>query len=83
VDVKKKSGFGAYQASNYDELIDHPVEMGEFQKVSFKACGVPHEFVVSGRFQGDLKRLAEDTKKICEYQIKLFGEPAPFDRYVF
>ncbi|ERE03176.1 M61 family metallopeptidase [Pseudogulbenkiania ferrooxidans] len=83
VDIKKKSGFGGYQASSYDELIDHPVEMGEFQKVSFKACGVPHEFVVSGRFQGDLKRLAEDTKKICEYQIKLFGEPAPFDRYVF
>ncbi|MEN7432249.1 PDZ domain-containing protein [Chromobacterium sp. TRC.1.1.SA] len=83
VDIKKKSGFGGYQASSYDELIDHPVEMGEFQKVSFKACGVPHEFVVSGRFQGDLKRLAEDTKKICEYQIKLFGEPAPFERYVF
>ncbi|MEO9384312.1 M61 family metallopeptidase [Chromobacterium phragmitis] len=83
VDIKKKSGFGAYQASNYDELIDHPVEMGEFQKVSFKACGVPHEFIVSGRFQGDLKRLAEDTRKICEYQIKLFGEPAPFERYVF
>lgn len=83
VDIKKKSGFGGYQASSYDELIDHPVEMGEFQKVSFKACGVPHEFVVSGHFQSDLKRLAEDTKKICEYQIKLFGEPAPFDRYVF
>lgn len=82
-DVKKKSGFGRYQASNYDELIDHPVELGNFKKVSFKACGVPHEFVVSGRFQGDLKRLAEDTRKICEYQIQLFGEPAPFDRYVF
>lgn len=83
VEVKKKSGFGRYQASSYDELIDHPVEMGAFQKVSFKACGVPHEFVVSGRFQGDLKRLADDTKKICEYQIQLFGEPAPFERYVF
>jgi predicted metalloprotease with PDZ domain len=30
-----------------------------------------------------LKRLARDTKKICEYQIKLFGTPAPFERYVF
>ncbi|POZ62790.1 peptidase M61 [Chromobacterium alticapitis] len=82
-DVKKKSGFGRYQASSYDELIDHPVEMGVFKKVIFKACGVPHEFVVSGRFQCDLKRLADDAKKICEYQIKLFGEPAPFERYVF
>ena len=82
-DVKKKSGFGRYQASSYDELIDHPVELGDFHKVSFKACGVPHEFVVSGRFQGDLKRLADDTRKICEYQIGMFGKPAPFERYVF
>jgi predicted metalloprotease with PDZ domain len=63
--------------------LDHPVELGEFETVSFKACGVPHQFVVAGRFRGDLKRLARDTKKICEYQIKLFGTPAPFERYVF
>lgn len=79
----KKSGFGYYRAANYDELLDHPVELGEFETVSFKACGVPHQFVVAGRFRGDLKRLARDTKKICEYQIKLFGTPAPFERYVF
>ncbi|KMN76749.1 M61 family metallopeptidase [Chromobacterium alkanivorans] len=79
----KKTGFGGYQAASYDELIDHPVELGAFERVSFKACGVPHEFVVSGRFRADLKRLARDAKKICEYQIKLFGEPAPFERYVF
>ncbi|BBF84055.1 putative protease [Aquitalea magnusonii] len=79
----KKSGFGHYRAESYDELLDHPVELGDFQSLSFKACGVPHQFVVSGRFRGDLKRLVRDTKKICEYQIKLFGTPAPFERYVF
>jgi predicted metalloprotease with PDZ domain len=82
-DVKKKTGFGVYYAADYDELIDHPVEMGCFERVSFKACGVPHEFVVSGRFRADLKRLARDVKKICEWQINLFGQPAPFERYVF
>ncbi|SMF14167.1 M61 family metallopeptidase [Pseudogulbenkiania subflava] len=82
-EVKKKSGFGVYRAADYDELIDHPVEMGEFERVSFKACGVPHEFVVAGRFRADLKRLARDVKKICEWQIALFGQPAPFERYVF
>ncbi|MBI3146368.1 MAG: M61 family metallopeptidase [Pseudogulbenkiania sp.] len=83
LDVKKKTGFGVYRAADYDELIDHPVEMGRFERVSFKACGVPHEFVVAGRFRADLKRLARDVKKICEWQIKLFGQPAPFERYVF
>ncbi|MES2118225.1 MAG: peptidase M61, partial [Pseudomonadota bacterium] len=26
----KRYGFGSYVAANYDELIDHPVEMGDF-----------------------------------------------------
>jgi len=83
LDVHKKTGFGRYHAANYDELIDHPVELGEFERVRFTACGVPHEFVVSGRYRADLKRLAADTQRICEWQIRFFGEPAPFDRYVF
>jgi predicted metalloprotease with PDZ domain len=82
-DGKNKTGFGHYRAQDYDELIDHPVELGTFTRVSFRACGVSHEFVISGQFDADLKRLARDVKKICEWQIRLFGEPAPFDRYVF
>ncbi|MDF0605093.1 PDZ domain-containing protein [Neisseriaceae bacterium TC5R-5] len=83
IDIKKKTGFGTYQAANYEELIDHPVELGEFEHLSFKACGVEHELVVAGRHRADLKRLVRDIKKICEYQITLFGKPAPFTRYVF
>ncbi|GAB7128110.1 PDZ domain-containing protein [Silvimonas sp. JCM 19000] len=79
----KAGKFGAYVASNYDELIDHPVEMGDFNEDSFKACGVPHQLVFAGRHNVDMKRLKQDLKKICEYQIKLFGEPAPFDEYTF
>ncbi|QDQ28629.1 M61 family metallopeptidase [Chitinimonas arctica] len=80
----KPYAFGSYTAANYDELIDHPVELGDFTLIQFKACGVPHDFVLSGRLPRiDSKRLARDVKAICEYQIKLFGEPAPFDRYVF
>ncbi|HET6719948.1 MAG TPA: hypothetical protein VFH22_09890, partial [Rhodocyclaceae bacterium] len=32
--------FGSYQASNYSELIDHPVEMGRFDLIQFDAEGV-------------------------------------------
>lgn len=76
-------GFGAYRAADYGELIDHPVEIADFDLVSFEACGIPHDFVLTGRHHADLPRLAEDLKVICEYQIRLFGEPAPFERYVF
>ena len=76
-------GFGLYRAENYDELIDHPVEMGTFTLAEFDACGVPHAVAITGRHDCDLPRLVEDLKPICENQIHLFGEPAPMDRYVF
>ncbi len=83
----KLYGFGTYAAENYDALIDHPVEMGEFQLISFKAHGVPHDFVVTGQVPNlDLIRIAADLEKICSAQIAFF-EPktkrAPMDRYVF
>ena len=76
-------GFGSYGAADYDELIDHPVEMGQFSLASFSACGVPHELALTGRHDADLARLARDLKRLCEWHIRLFGEPAPMPRYVF
>ena len=76
-------GFGLYYASSYDELIDHPVEMGSFTLTCFKACGVPHEIAISGRHDCDVERLSADLQRICEWQIRFFGEPAPMTRYVF
>jgi len=82
-DTAKQYGFGGYRAADYDELIDHPVEMGNFTLSTFKACGVPHDIVISGRHRCDVGRLAKDLKRICEYHIRLFGKPAPMRRYVF
>jgi predicted metalloprotease with PDZ domain len=79
----KPYGFGGYLASDYDELIDHPVEMGEFTLASFRACGVPHDIAITGRHRADTARLARDLKRLCEYHIRFFGEPAPMKRYVF
>lgn len=76
-------GFGEFHARDYDELIDHPVEMGRFTHATFSACGVPHEVVITGRHRADTNRLCRDLEKICTAQIKMFGEPAPFERYVF
>ena len=83
----KRYGFGTYTASDYDELIDHPVEMGDFELASFKAHGIPHDIVITGRVPNlDMARLQADLKAICETQIAFF-EPhtkrAPMDRYVF
>jgi predicted metalloprotease with PDZ domain len=83
----KRYGFGEYRAQNYDELIDHPVTLGEFALATFKAHGVPHDIVIAGRVVAlDMPRLAADLKRICEAQIALFepkSKKAPMDRYVF
>jgi predicted metalloprotease with PDZ domain len=83
----KRYGFGTYIASNYDELIDHPVEQGDFALATFKAHGIPHDIVISGRVPNlDMARLSADLKRICETQISFFepkSNKAPMDRYVF
>jgi len=76
-------GFGLYRADNYDDLIDHPVEMGAFERYTFEACAVPHQVILSGQFTTDGERICADLKRVCEHHIRFFGEPAPFDRYVF
>jgi predicted metalloprotease with PDZ domain len=83
----KRYGFGTYLASDYDELIDHPVEMGDFALGTFTAHGVQHDIVITGLVPNlDMARLEKDLKAICETQIAFF-EPrtrrAPMDRYVF
>lgn len=82
-DGAARYAFGRYKADNYDELIDHPVEMADFTLASFDACGVAHDVVITGKHTADMPRLCADLKKICDYQIRMFGEPAPYDRYVF
>ena len=76
-------GFGTYEAADYDELLDHPFEIGEFDRVDFHVLGIPHSLVVAGNHDGDLERVAADLQTLCSAQIQFFGAPAPFDRYVF
>lgn len=85
------TGFGLYQAANYDELVDCPVEMGAFWSGRFVACGIPHRFVVAGALPSfDGERLLADTKKICEAEIRFWhgtrpqaGSKAPHAHYLF
>jgi len=79
----KIMGYGRYQAANYDELIDKPVQMGNFDLIEFQAKGIPHAVAITGKHAGDLRRLAADLQKICEEHLALFGAPYPFSRYLF
>lgn len=78
------SGFGIYRAEHYEELIDHPVEMGALDRIPFKVGGIDHQLVLAGRHSASTGRLASDLKALCSTQVKLFqdGRP-PMDHYLF
>lgn len=90
-DRTSPNGFGAYQAPDYDALVDAPVEIGTPQCIGFEAYGARHELVFTGVAPRlDLQRIADDVKTLCETQIALFdpqGKQAAFvdsaDHYTF
>jgi predicted metalloprotease with PDZ domain len=78
----------AFDAGSYDDLVDHPVELGSFWRGSFSAAGVPHTMVVAGALPGfDGDRLLADAQRICAAQIAFWqgddGGPPPFSHYLF
>lgn len=83
----RRLAFGTYQAANYDELIDCPVEMGDFALGRFDVLDIPHEIVITGNVPKlDRQRLTADLARVCETQINMFeprSHKAPFDRYTF
>ena len=80
-------GFGFYLAQNYDDLLDHPVAMGEFQIARWISNGTAHSMAIQGCIHPiDKARLENDLQAICASTINLF-EPktkkAPFPNYLF
>ena len=59
--------FGQYYADDYDDLIDHPVELANFSLQSFEVNGIQHDIILSGKHYCDLSRLAKDLKAICQH----------------
>jgi predicted metalloprotease with PDZ domain len=77
---------GAWQAQDYDELADSPIEMGPLTSHSahaFTVRGVPHELVVWGRGDFDGRRVVPDVAKIGEALAAVFGGLPFDDRYLF
>lgn len=75
--------YGAFEASGYEELIDHPVLIGNLTQVAFDVNGVSHAIVLAGRHDADLNRLSADLGRICAWHAGLFQGPPPTPRYLF
>lgn len=71
-----------FQAQDFDELFDTPVEMGPHRYIEFDVDGVPHQFVIWGKTDLDLEAIARDVPRIVRANAAMFGE-IPYERYVF
>ncbi|MGS2721253.1 M61 family metallopeptidase [Paraglaciecola aestuariivivens] len=80
---QKQEGFCRFKAQDYQDLVDHPVLIGEFERHCFNTSGVEFELVLAGGHQADVSRITADLSKICAHHIAFFQEPAPVSRYQF
>lgn len=66
-------GWGLYEADNYEELCDCPIELSDFTSVSFKVKGTQHHIVINEvPVNFDEKALEADIKKIVATTVELF-----------
>ncbi|WP_322823079.1 M61 family metallopeptidase [Chloroflexus sp.] len=72
----------SFQATDYDELIDCPVECGTHRLLTFTVDDVPHTIAIWGHGNENEERLLADTKRIVEVQRAMFGS-LPYRDYTF
>ena len=76
-------GFGIYEADDYAELIDHPVEIGHLLIGEFDVNDIPHTIAIRGHARADIARICHDLQRVCAQQMQLLGVPDDLDRYSF
>lgn len=68
--------------SNYDELVDCPIEIGNQKVFEFDAAGCKHTVAMYGEGNYDVKKLKKDMAKIVEASTTIYGE-MPNKHYTF
>jgi predicted metalloprotease with PDZ domain len=71
-----------FDFSNYDHLVDCPIEIGNQVEFQFMASGVKHTVAMYGDGNFDIEKLKVDMPKIIEAETQVFGEN-PNKDYLF
>ncbi|MGC8644902.1 MAG: M61 family metallopeptidase [Thermoplasmata archaeon] len=69
-------------AEDYDQLVDSPFLIGNFESMKFEVMGKEHLIAWQGLIPVDREGIVRDFRKIVEEEGKIFGE-LPYKRYVF
>ncbi|MGE3610051.1 MAG: M61 family metallopeptidase [Bacteriovoracaceae bacterium] len=82
-DISTKRDVFLYQAENYDELIDTPVEIGCHETDGFELLGRPHHLAYYGVQYPHKQNLKEDIKQVVATVARHFDNDLPYDTYLF
>ena len=80
--------WGLYEADDYEQLCDCPIELSDFTELSFEVNGTQHHIVINEvPVNFDDQKLARDVKKIVHTIIEFFepkkGRCPAGDEYTF
>jgi predicted metalloprotease with PDZ domain len=77
-----KDGSENFEFTNYDQLVDCPIEIGNQVVFDFMASGVKHTVAMYGEGNYDIPSLKRDMAKVIEAETAVFGVN-PNKEYVF
>jgi predicted metalloprotease with PDZ domain len=77
-----KDGSETFEFSNYDQLVDCPIEIGNQVVFDFTAAGVKHTVAMYGEGNYDIATLKKDMAKVVQAATDVFGVN-PNKEYVF
>ena len=77
----KRNG-NVFTYTDYDELVDSPIEIGNQKEFTFTAAGVKHTIAMFGEGNYDIERLKVDMAKVVEAETKVFNDN-PNKEYLF
>ena len=76
---------GGFRSQNYDEFIDHPIQLGKFQRKSFSVNQVPFEVIFvapNNKPNCDLDAETERLRRVSAPALKMF-RGSSFKRYLY
>jgi predicted metalloprotease with PDZ domain len=80
--LRSAMGRADFTYPNFDDLVDAPVQLGNFPVFKFDVNGVPHEVAMVGRNNADVEKLRDDMQLMCRTMAKVVNDH-PCKRYTF
>lgn len=81
-DISQKREHFFYEAKNYDELIDSPIEIGCQETDGFEVDKIPHDLAFYGQLLPHSENIKADIEKIVRHISQTMGG-LPYEKYSF